>query len=110
MGLWSSLFNGGGLVFYGGFYLELFYLFHLKWNEYDRKILRREWVRLWLSVMLLEDLAVLYPGDGCYGFHRCKYSLLFQFQGAHPSGVPVWNTPVIEINCFFYFLVIFTLC
>ncbi|MBL0264901.1 MAG: prolipoprotein diacylglyceryl transferase [Leptospiraceae bacterium] len=110
MGLWSSLFNGGGLVFYGGFIFgTLFIYIYLKMNQYDLGKYYDGMAPTMAIGYAIGRLGCFVSGDGCYGFHTDANIplLVFQFQGAHPSGVPVWNTPVIEsiisFGYFFYF-------
>jgi phosphatidylglycerol---prolipoprotein diacylglyceryl transferase len=107
-GLWSSLFSGGGLVFYGGFLFgTLFIYIYMKIQKLD---FGRYYDGMAPSMAIgyaLGRLGCFVSGDGCYGFHTdADIPLLtFTFQGALPSGVPVWNTPVMEaIISFAYFL------
>jgi phosphatidylglycerol:prolipoprotein diacylglycerol transferase len=106
MGLWSSLFSGGGLVFYGGFLFGiLFVTLYFQKNKLDLGSYFDALPSTMAIGYAIGRLGCFVSGDGCYGFSTdIRIPLLvFEFQGAHPSGVPVWNTPVIE--AFFSFLV-----
>jgi phosphatidylglycerol---prolipoprotein diacylglyceryl transferase len=110
MGLWSSLFSGGGLVFYGGFIFgTLFIYFFLKWNGYDLGHYYDGMAPTMSIGYAIGRLGCFVSGDGCYGFHtKTEIPLLvFNYGGAHPSGVPVWNTPVIEAGISFLFFLYF---
>jgi phosphatidylglycerol:prolipoprotein diacylglycerol transferase len=106
-GLWSSLFSGGGLVFFGGLLFGLLFIilyfnyFKLDTGSYLDAIAPT------MSVgYAIGRLGCFVSGDGCYGFATDAQLplLVFNFHGAHPSGVPVWNTPVMEsIMAFAYF-------
>jgi len=104
-GLWSSLFSGGGLVFYGGLLFGwLFVTIYFVKHKLD---IGNHLDAIAPSMCLgysIGRLGCFVSGDGCYGFATdANIPLLtFTFHGAHPSGVPVWNTPVIE--SFFAFL------
>lgn len=107
-GLWSSLFSGGGLVFYGGFLFGLLFIFlFMKWNNLDYGSYLDAMPSSMAIGYALGRLGCFVSGDGCYGFHTDANIpiLTFTFHGAMPSVVPVWNTPVIEsIVSFIYFL------
>jgi len=107
-GLWSSLFSGGGLVFYGGFLVGiLFITLFMKFNHLDYGSYFDGMATSMAIGYSLGRLGCFISGDGCYGYHTdANIPLLtFTFKGAMPSGVPVWNTPVIEsIVSFIYFL------
>ncbi|MCC6275654.1 MAG: prolipoprotein diacylglyceryl transferase [Leptospiraceae bacterium] len=98
-GLWNSLFSGGGLVFYGGFLTAiLFILLYLRKNKMDYAEYFDAMVPSMAIGYAIGRLGCFVSGDGCYGFQTdARIPLLvFEFHGAHPSGVPVWNTPIIE--------------
>ncbi|MCB1141149.1 MAG: prolipoprotein diacylglyceryl transferase [Leptospiraceae bacterium] len=107
-GLWSSLFSGGGLVFYGGFIFGfLFISLYMKFNKLDYGKYMDGIAPSMAIGYALGRMGCFVSGDGCYGFHTdANIPLLtFTFQGAMPSGVPVWNTPVMEaFISFMYFL------
>jgi phosphatidylglycerol:prolipoprotein diacylglycerol transferase len=110
MGFWSSLFNGGGLVFYGGFIFGTFFIYiYLKWNEYDLGKYYDGMAPTMAIGYAIGRLGCFVSGDGCYGFKTdANIPLLtFTFTGASPSQVPVWNTPVIEAFVSFLFFIYF---
>lgn len=109
-GLWSSLFSGGGLVFYGGFLTgALFIYYYLKRNKWDLGHYYDGMAPTMAMGYAIGRLGCFVSGDGCYGHATdVRFPLLvFKYEGAMPSGVPVWNTPVIEsivsFLFFFYF-------
>jgi len=109
-GLWSSLFSGGGLVFYGGFLFGfLFITIFMKWNRLDFGSYLDSMPSSMAIGYALGRLGCFVSGDGCYGFHTDANIpiLTFTFKGAMPSGVPVWNTPVIEAMVSFVFFLYF---
>jgi phosphatidylglycerol:prolipoprotein diacylglycerol transferase len=107
-GLWSSLFSGGGLVFYGGFLFGIFFItLYMSIYKMDFGSYFDSMPTSMAIGYALGRLGCFVSGDGCYGYHTdANIPLLtFTFHGAMPSGVPVWNTPVIEsIISFLYFL------
>lgn len=109
-GLWSSLFSGGGLVFYGGLIVgAIFVLTYLKKNNLSISGYLDGGAATMAIGYALGRMGCFVSGDGCYGFHTDANIplLVFEFHGAHPSKVPVWNTPIIEavisFGYFFYF-------
>jgi phosphatidylglycerol:prolipoprotein diacylglycerol transferase len=106
-GLWSSLFSGGGLVFYGGFLTGfLFVYLYMRYQNLDYGAYLDSVAPSMSIGYGIGRLGCFVSGDGCYGFATDVNIPLFvfEFQGAHPSGVPVWNTPVMEaILAFGYF-------
>jgi len=104
-GLWSNLFSGAGLVFYGGFLFGLLFIYifikkhNLSLSGYLDALAPSMAIGYGLG-----RIGCFVSGDGCYGFATTTRIplLVFEFHGAHPSGVPVWNTPIIE--AFFSFL------
>ncbi|GBF49538.1 prolipoprotein diacylglyceryl transferase [Leptospira ryugenii] len=106
-GLWSSLFSGGGLVFYGGLLCGwLFVTLYFKYYKLDMGSYFDAIVPALSMGYAIGRLGCFVSGDGCYGFATDARIpiLVFEFHGAHPSGVPVWNTPVMEsIIAFGYF-------
>lgn len=107
-GLWSSLFSGGGLVFYGGFLTgTLFIYIFMRVNKLEYGHYYDGMAPSMAIGYAIGRLGCFVSGDGCYGFYTEVNIpiLVFTFQGAHPSHVPVWNTPVIEaIISFLFFL------
>lgn len=88
----SSLFNGGGLVFYGGFLTGfLFVYLYMKSKHLDYG-LYFDAVAPSMSIgYAIGRLGCFVSGDGCYGFATDVEIplLVFNYHGAHPSGVPV---------------------
>ncbi len=110
MGLWSSFFSGGGLVFYGGFLFGTFFIYlYFLYNKYEMGHYYDGMAPTMAIGYAIGRLGCFVSGDGCYGYHTAKEIplLVFTYHGAQPSGVPVWNTPVIEsivsFLFFFYF-------
>lgn len=112
MGLWSSLFSGGGLVFYGGFLFgTLFIYIYMKMNKLELGHYFDGMAPTMSIGYAIGRLGCFVSGDGCYGHYSDLNIPLFVFTywdtSAHPSYVPVWNTPVIEaiisFGFFFYF-------
>lgn len=107
-GFWSSLFSGGGLVFYGGFLFGAFFIYlYFRKNKLDYGTYYDGMAPAMAMGYAIGRLGCFVSGDGCYGYATdANIPLLtFTFQGAMPSGVPVWNTPVMEsIISFLYFL------
>ncbi|WP_061245761.1 prolipoprotein diacylglyceryl transferase [Leptospira noguchii] len=110
MSLWDNLFSGSGLVFYGGFLFGiLFITLYMKYFKLDIQSYLDAAVPSMAIGYAIGRLGCWVSGDGCYGFATdVKIPLLvFDYHGAHPSGVPVWNTPLIEsivsFLFFFYF-------
>ncbi|TGK05314.1 prolipoprotein diacylglyceryl transferase [Leptospira langatensis] len=111
-GLWSSLFSGSGLVFYGGFLFGILFIsLYMINHKLDVKAYLDAAVPSMAIGYAIGRLGCFVSGDGCYGFAtEVKIPLLvFTYwpTSAHPSGVPVWNTPIIEsfisFLYFFYF-------
>jgi phosphatidylglycerol:prolipoprotein diacylglycerol transferase len=106
-GLWSSLFSGGGLVFYGGFLTGFLFVYLFMKSKGLNYGLYFDAVVPSMSIgYAIGRLGCFISGDGCYGFATDVEIplLVFNYHGAHPSGVPVWNTPVMEsIMAFGYF-------
>ena len=109
-GLWSSLFSGAGLVFYGGFIFGILFVYlYMKKNNLDFGEHMDALAPSMAIGYALGRIGCFVSGDGCYGFATdVRIPLLvFEFHGAHPSGVPVWNTPIMEsaisFAYFFYF-------
>ncbi|MCB1157204.1 MAG: prolipoprotein diacylglyceryl transferase [Leptospiraceae bacterium] len=109
-GLWSSLFSGGGLVFYGGFIVgALFILLYFKKHSLPLAPYFDGMAPTMAIGYAIGRLGCFVSGDGCYGHYTDANIpiLVFTFQGAHPSYVPVWNTPIMEsflsFLFFFYF-------
>jgi phosphatidylglycerol:prolipoprotein diacylglycerol transferase len=107
-GFWSSLFSGGGLVFYGGFLVGALFIFlYMKRYKLDYGKYFDGMAPTMAIGYAIGRLGCFVSGDGCYGYYTdANIPLLtFTFKGALPSGVPVWNTPVMEsIISFVYFL------
>ncbi|AXR60995.1 prolipoprotein diacylglyceryl transferase [Leptospira mayottensis] len=110
MALWDNLFSGSGLVFYGGFLFGiLFVTLYMKYFKLDIPSYLDAAVPSMAIGYAIGRLGCWVSGDGCYGFAtEMRIPLLvFDYHGAHPSGVPVWNTPLIEsivsFVFFFYF-------
>ncbi|MDX1960119.1 MAG: prolipoprotein diacylglyceryl transferase [Leptospiraceae bacterium] len=109
-GLWSSLFSGGGLVFYGGFLVgALFIYIYMRRNKLDYGHYYDGMAPTMAIGYAIGRLGCFVSGDGCYGYHTDVEIpiLVFTFKGAMPSGVPVWNTPVIEAIVSFVFFIYF---
>lgn len=106
-GLWSSLFSGGGLVFFGGLLFGwLFITIYFRYHKLDIGAYYDAVIPAISMGYAIGRLGCFVSGDGCYGFATdAKIPFfVFEFHGAHPSGVPVWNTPVMEsIMAFGYF-------
>ncbi len=106
-GLWSSLFSGGGLVFYGGLLCGwLFISLYFRKHNLDQGSYLDAIAPSMSIGYAIGRLGCFVSGDGCYGFATDVHIplLVFNYEGAHPSGVPVWNTPVMEsILAFGYF-------
>ena len=111
-GLWSSLFSGGGLVFYGGFLFgALFIYVYFKKKNYAPGPYYDGMAATMAIGYAIGRLGCFVSGDGCYG-HYTEANipfLVFTFHGAHPSVVPVWNTPVMEAFISFLFFLYFQL-
>lgn len=110
MGLWSSLFSGGGLVFYGGFIFGAFFIYlYFKRKNYQAGPYFDAMAPTMAIGYALGRMGCFISGDGCYGHYtNVEIPLLvFTFEGAHPSGVPVWNTPVIEAILSLLFFIYF---
>ncbi|PJZ70337.1 prolipoprotein diacylglyceryl transferase [Leptospira perolatii] len=107
-GLWSSFFSGSGLVFYGGFLFGLlFVILYIQRHKLPIKDYLDAAVPSMAIGYAIGRLGCFVSGDGCYGFATdVRIPLLvFNYEGAHPSGVPVWNTPIMESAIsFLYFL------
>ena len=105
--LWDSLFSGGGLVFYGGLLCGiLFIVLYFWYHKLDTKAYLDAVVPATSIGYAIGRIGCFINGDGCYGFATdMKIPLLvFNYHGSHPSGVPVWNTPVMEsLMAFGYF-------
>lgn len=111
MSLWDNLFSGSGLVFYGGFLFGiLFITLYMKYFKLDIPSYLDAAVPSMAIGYAIGRLGCWVSGDGCYGFATdVKIPLLvFDYHGAHPSGVPVWNTPLIESIVSFLFFFIFS--
>ncbi|MCP5497735.1 MAG: prolipoprotein diacylglyceryl transferase [Leptospiraceae bacterium] len=111
-GLWSSLFSGGGLVFYGGFIVgALFIYLYFKKNNLNPGEYFDGGAPTLAIGYAIGRLGCFVSGDGCYGYHTDMNIplLVFTFgeHSAHPSGVPVWNTPVMEAIISFGFFIYF---
>jgi phosphatidylglycerol---prolipoprotein diacylglyceryl transferase len=106
-GLWSSLFSGGGLVFYGGLLVGFLFIYlYMKTKKLDYGSYLDSIAPSISIGYAIGRLGCFVSGDGCYGFATDANIpfFVFEFHGAHPSGVPVWNTPVMEaIVAFGYF-------
>lgn len=109
-GLWSSLFSGGGLVFFGGLLFGLLFItLYFKYFKLDTGSYIDAIAPSMSIGYAIGRLGCFVSGDGCYGFATDAQIpfFVFNFHGAHPSGVPVWNTPVMEsimaFGYFFYF-------
>lgn len=102
VGLWDSLFDGGGLVFYGGLILCFILI---------TTYLRRNKLPVWqYADACMPALAIGYgigrmgcivSGDGCFGFAApVNIPLITMVYGpdgvVSSAGVNVWNTPMIE--------------
>ncbi|EPG68125.1 prolipoprotein diacylglyceryl transferase [Leptospira wolffii] len=111
-GLWSSLFSGSGLVFYGGFLFGiLFITLYMIRYKLDVKAYLDAAVPSMALGYAIGRLGCFVSGDGCYGFSTDAHIPLLVWtygpETAHPSGVPVWNTPVIEAAVSFLFFLYF---
>ncbi|TGK17214.1 prolipoprotein diacylglyceryl transferase [Leptospira fluminis] len=109
-GLWSSLFSGSGLVFYGGFLFGLsFVTIYVMKHKLDVKAYLDAAVPSMAIGYAIGRLGCFVSGDGCYGFATdVRIPLLvFNYDGAHPSGVPVWNTPIMESAVSFLYFAYF---
>ncbi|TGN20086.1 prolipoprotein diacylglyceryl transferase [Leptospira idonii] len=106
-GLWSSLFSGGGLVFFGGMLFGLLFItLYFRYFKLDTGSYLDAIAPAMSIGYAIGRLGCFVSGDGCYGFATDAHIPLFvfEFHGAHPSGVPVWNTPVMEsLMAFAYF-------
>lgn len=106
-GLWSSLFSGGGLVFFGGLLFGMaFIILYFRYFKLDTAAYLDAVIPSVSIGYAIGRLGCFISGDGCYGFATDANIpfFVFDFHGAHPSGVPVWNTPVMEsIMAFGYF-------
>lgn len=110
MALWDNLFSGSGLVFYGGFLFGiLFVTLYMKFFKLDIPSYLDAAVPSMAIGYAIGRLGCWVSGDGCYGFAtEMRIPLLvFDYHGAHPSGVPVWNTPLIESIVSFVFFFTF---
>ncbi|XDD49171.1 prolipoprotein diacylglyceryl transferase [Leptospira sp. WS92.C1] len=110
MALWNNLFSGSGLVFYGGFLFGiLFITLYMKYFELDIPSYLDAAVPSMAIGYAIGRLGCWVSGDGCYGFATDLNIplLVFDYHGAHPSGVPVWNTPLIESIVSFAFFAYF---
>ncbi|MEM7181687.1 MAG: prolipoprotein diacylglyceryl transferase family protein [Spirochaetota bacterium] len=110
LGVWSSLFSGGGLVFYGGFLFGVaFILLYFRTKKYKAGEYFDAMAPTMAIGYCLGRLGCFISGDGCYGHYTDADIpiLVHTFQGAHPSGVPVWNTPVMEAFTSFLFFLYF---
>ena len=107
-GLWSSLFSGGGLVFYGGFLVSfLSFVIYFRMKKFDAASYLDAMVPTMAIGYAIGRLGCFVSGDGCYGFAaEFEIPLLsFKYGGAFPTQVPVWNTPIFEsIFSFLFFL------
>ncbi|MGJ4746712.1 prolipoprotein diacylglyceryl transferase [Leptospira sp. SA-E8] len=111
-GLWSSLFSGSGLVFYGGFLFGILFIsLYMIQNKLDVKAYLDAAVPSMALGYAIGRLGCFVSGDGCYGFatHADIPVLTFTYwpTSAVPSGVPVWNTPVMESFVSFLFFIYF---
>ena len=96
-GMWSRLFSGGGLTWYGGLLLVLLFI-----HIYTKKVVKIPTLRMY--DILIPALAIGYSvgrigcvvsGDGCYGV-QCPYDWPAPFAMAFPHGANPWHTVVGE--------------
>ncbi len=93
--MWSRLFSGGGLTWYGGFILAalLIYLYTVKVIKLNSLYILNVLTPALAIGYAIGRLGCILSGDGCYGI-QCPYNWPAPFAMAFPHGANPWYTIV----------------